>query len=367
MGIFIAVTILVSLLSLVIFQSVKSFRLGNHHQERVKHSSYLLLISIVMFSMSIVMGGNVSLRMASDLSIAIIPMMLLTTILWKSSVALKLIKIVVAVQSIIIVIRILCLIGLLNALSDHIIFLSVPASSVLLSLLYICAFWMRVREIRMLMKSGTVWNFLCLGVEMIYILSSLMLNVILLAVYFMTSSLSGPHVDIVASLLGLELIALGLRVSFDSAFIICHKLERIIVESMKLSQVEMASSDSKTNDIYKDIYERILLYFEMQKPFLENDLTINDLVRVVYSNKVYISKAISSYTGRNFCQFVNYYRVMYAMDQFRNQPNLKVAELAAVSGFNTVVSFSSAFRLFMNETPSEWCRKEKSKLLKMKK
>ena len=367
MGIFIAVTILVSSLSLVIFQSVKSFRFGNYQEERLKISPYLLLVSTAMFGTSIAMGGNVSLRLASDLSIAIIPMMLLTTILWKSGLAFKLIRLFALMQVVVIVWRLFCLIGLLDGLPDRIIFLSVPSASVLLCMLYISAFWMRVCEIRLLMKSGTVWNFLCLGVEMVYILSSLMVNVILLSVCFMTSRVSGLHVDIVASILGLELVALGLRVTFDSAFIICHKLERIIVESMKLSQVEMASSDSKANDVYKDIYERILLYFEMQKPFLENDLTINDLVRVVYSNKVYISKAISIYTGRNFCQFVNYYRVMYAMDQFRNQPNLKVAELAALSGFNTVVSFSSAFRLFMNETPSEWCRKEKSKLIKTKK
>jgi phosphoglucomutase len=55
------------------------------------------------------------------------------------------------------------------------------------------------------------------------------------------------------------------------------------------------------------------------------------------------------------------------MDSFRNNPTLKVAELSSLSGFNSVVSYTSAFRLFMNETPSEWCRKERSKLLKTKK
>jgi transcriptional regulator GlxA family with amidase domain len=41
--------------------------------------------------------------------------------------------------------------------------------------------------------------------------------------------------------------------------------------------------------------------------------------------------------------------------------DLKIAELANMSGFNSVVSYNMAFRLFMNENPSEWCRKERAK------
>ena len=41
--------------------------------------------------------------------------------------------------------------------------------------------------------------------------------------------------------------------------------------------------------------------------------------------------------------------------------------LAEKSGFNNSVSYTMAFRLYMNETPSEWCRKERSKILKPKK
>ena len=125
--------------------------------------------------------------------------------------------------------------------------------------------------------------------------------------------------------------------------------------------------ENKAGEQYKDLYERIIRYFETEKPYLDGNLTINNVVKVVYSNKVYISKAICHYTGRNFRQFVNYHRVMYSMDVFRANPELKVSELSEMCGFNTMVSFTMAFRLFMNETPSEWCRKERAKILKPKK
>ena len=166
----------------------------------------------------------------------------------------------------------------------------------------------------------------------------------------------------------LEMVAIGLKILYDSAFVVMHDHERLIVESMKISRVDSGvGGEMRGEDQYEELYERILFYFEASKPYLDGDLTINDVVRVVYSNKVYISKAICHYTGRNFRQFVNYYRVMHSMDLFRNNLEFKVTELAAKSGFNNLVSYTMAFRLFMNETPSEWCRKERAKILKPKK
>ena len=98
-----------------------------------------------------------------------------------------------------------------------------------------------------------------------------------------------------------------------------------------------------------------------------NELTINDIVKVTFTNRLYISRAISQFTGRNFCQFVNYYRVQHSIQIFRENPDLKVAEMAMYSGFNSTVSFSMAFRLYMSECPSDWCRKEKLKLNRRKK
>jgi AraC-like DNA-binding protein len=58
---------------------------------------------------------------------------------------------------------------------------------------------------------------------------------------------------------------------------------------------------------------------------------------------------------------------MYSMALFRENLELKVSDLAEHSGFNNMVSYTMAFRLFMDETPSDWCRKERSRILKPKK
>jgi AraC-like DNA-binding protein len=113
--------------------------------------------------------------------------------------------------------------------------------------------------------------------------------------------------------------------------------------------------------------EEVERFFEEEKPYLKGSLTINDVVAEVFSNKVYISRAISQFTGRNFCQYVNYHRVMYIMDYYRAHPDLKVSDLWPICGFNTIVSFNMAFRLFVGENPSDWCRRERIRMSRKRK
>lgn len=364
---FIAVTIIVSSLFLVIFQYVRNYRFDNPLEERMKAVSVLFLANVLMFTCDIASGGNFMLRMTADISVTLIPLMVVTSSLWKTSAALKIARIFLFIELSCASYYLMCILGLMPIMTDRTALVAVIVFSVVMFVIYMSSMWQRIYDIKELMTSGTVWNYLCQCVDLVYLLSMFFLVMLFMFCCVITGRTTGLHVAVLVFLLGSEMLALGMRVALDSVFVIRHKHERIIVESMKISHVETAASNSRTDNIYKDIYERVLLHFEMKKPFLDNNLTINDVVMVVYSNKVYISKAISHYTGRNFRQFVNYYRVMYSMDLFRNQPSLKVAELASMSGFNSVVSFSSAFRLFMNETPSDWCRKEKTKLIKMKK
>ena len=136
---------------------------------------------------------------------------------------------------------------------------------------------------------------------------------------------------------------------------------------MRMSHIDSSADSSGTALLYKNLYDRVLEYFVESKPYLNPNLTINDVVSVVFSNKLYISRAISKFTGRNFCQFVNYYRIVHAIEQYRNNTDLKVIELAVQSGFNSAVSFGMAFKLYMGEKPGDWCRREKIRLDKLKK
>ena len=222
--------------------------------------------------------------------------------------------------------------------------------------------WTRIRSIRQLMQLGTVWQWLQLAVDVF----TPMAFAVLMIVYL----LAGDTVwgsSLISVLMTAAIFCLCSRILSDSVFALQQRHERRIVESMRLSPIENINSVPEDENVFKELYERIQNLFEEEKPYLNGNLTINDIVSVVFSNKVYISKAISMYSGRNFCQYVNYHRVMYSMEYFRAHPETKMSELWPHCGFNTSVSFNMAFRLFMGENPSDWCRKEKIRRAKRRK
>lgn len=105
------------------------------------------------------------------------------------------------------------------------------------------------------------------------------------------------------------------------------------------------------------LFGRIAELFDSRKPYLDDKITIGKVANMLYTNKVYVSRAINDHTGKNFCQYVNYHRIMYSVSAFRENPHLRISELAEMSGFHTIVSYNMAFRLVMNDSPGEWCKK----------
>lgn len=243
--------------------------------------------------------------------------------------------------------------------------------SVTVVIIYIYGLYLRLRDIKFVMRSGSVWTNVTMSVDSAYMIVYLCITIL----YFFTVSLLGPEDEICLSLYVLiyttMYAALAVRILKSSVFVCMTEHERRIVESMKISNVDIIPEPEADVDgtalMYKNLYDRILEYFAEVKPYLDPNLTINDVVSVVFSNKLYISKAINRFTGRNFCQFVNYYRVVHAVELFRDNNELKVQELASQSGFNSPVSFGMAFKLYMGEKPGDWCRREKMRMDKLKK
>ena len=109
------------------------------------------------------------------------------------------------------------------------------------------------------------------------------------------------------------------------------------------------------------LYDRCCRYMAERKPFLVETFSLADLSSALYTNKVYLSKTINYFSGKNFRSYVNYYRVMYAMELFRRNKSLKVAELGSLSGFHSATTFNQAFKAVMEESPSTWCARVRKK------
>ena len=327
-----------------------------------EYGSAVLCACAFLMLCDMLAGARVIHRIPVDIMLALIPLSVLTNTLIDLSHKKKIVVVMLGLSVLLSLYYILCAVGVYEPFEPRLVGLVASSLGIVWMSIYVWAVGIRLWNIHALMGSGTVWTFLSLSVDSLYAI----VLVSLIGLFSTLSSSAGASALILV-LLVLMMAGLSARIAFDSVFAVFQRHERRIVESMRISPVESGPISPGQENLYKELYERIQTYFDEEKPFLNGNLTINDVVARVFSNKVYISRAICQCTGRNFCQYVNYHRVMYAMECFRNNTELKVAELWPLCGFNTIVSFNMAFRLFMNENPSDWCRKEKIRLSKKRK
>jgi AraC-like DNA-binding protein len=104
---------------------------------------------------------------------------------------------------------------------------------------------------------------------------------------------------------------------------------------------------------------RICACFELEKPYLNPDLTLNDVAGMLRSNRSYISKAINTSTGATFFQFVNRYRALHAAELIRESGEMKftLETIARQSGFNSMTTFYTFFKKEKGCTPGDYIRK----------
>ena len=191
-----------------------------------------------------------------------------------------------------------------------------------------------------------------------------MLYLLLLTAYPAASSVlsaaGGPAA--MAGTLILLPLSLGLyagllaRLFTGRVFLFASGVQPQMQEMLVRCQVKCIEGDDAS---YRAIFERLTEYFENEKPYLDCDLNISGVARRLLTNKAYLSRSINLYTGRNFCQYVNWYRIRHSVGVFFEDPRLKISDLALASGFRSLVTFSMAFRLYMNDSPGEWCRKNR--------
>ena len=135
-----------------------------------------------------------------------------------------------------------------------------------------------------------------------------------------------------------------------------------LLEQTGAADEESASYEMTAVD--QMLYDRCCRYMTQRRPFLVDSFSLQDLSNAVYTNRGTLSKIIKRFSGRNFRQYVNYYRVMYAMELFRGNMSLRVSDLSQLSGFHSVTSFFQNFKNFMGEPPSHWCARVRRKQAK---
>jgi len=104
------------------------------------------------------------------------------------------------------------------------------------------------------------------------------------------------------------------------------------------------------------IAEKLKEFMEKEKPFLEPEISLQELSTRVKIHPRYVSQVINERFNKNFFEFVNYYRVEEAKTQLITESGLEktVLEILYECGFNSKSVFNTFFKKSTGLTPSQY-------------
>ena len=141
-------------------------------------------------------------------------------------------------------------------------------------------------------------------------------------------------------------------------FVIAYTTEQVLYrpdpwERLHSTAVE-EEKEEESNPVNAAYRATLEAWLAKNKPYLNPDFQLSDLRQVLPINRTYLSRFINSAYGCSFYQWVNDLRIEEAKRLMREQPELKVQDVADRCGFSSRRVFYQIFTRETGQTPSEW-------------
>lgn len=104
---------------------------------------------------------------------------------------------------------------------------------------------------------------------------------------------------------------------------------------------------------HKNIYNKIIAFFEKDPFYLESTCTLKTMGKKLDIPPNYISQAINTENGQNFNDFINEFRIKEACKRLQSKDfkHLNVEGIGHSTGFNSKSAFYAAFKKYTGLTP----------------
>ncbi len=111
----------------------------------------------------------------------------------------------------------------------------------------------------------------------------------------------------------------------------------------------------------KEIWESLETQMRQHLHFTDCELNLDKLASLVGINKYHLSETLNSFAGKSFYQYINEYRISYALKEMESisasqSEDFNFLSLAYKSGFKAKSSFNRYFKDITGFTPSEHLR-----------
>ena len=137
--------------------------------------------------------------------------------------------------------------------------------------------------------------------------------------------------------------------------LLVYNTAQIVARPKPWVDAEPDTIDQAEEDAVKRQYrENLETWIEKDKPYLNPEFRLVDLMQVLPMNRTYLSQFINVEYGCNFYQYVTNYRIEEAKRLMHECPDMKLQEIAEKTGFSSATVFSRTFARETGFTPTEW-------------
>lgn len=117
-----------------------------------------------------------------------------------------------------------------------------------------------------------------------------------------------------------------------------HIPNNLLEESSKESKASVKNGNMESgeeDDSKSVLFQKVIQALITEQMFKDSSLALDDLSHSVFSNRKYVSQAISSSQYQSFYRLVNGLRIAYAIELKKQNPAIKQEEIAETVGFNS--------------------------------
>ena len=130
------------------------------------------------------------------------------------------------------------------------------------------------------------------------------------------------------------------------------------ISGVEWLQTEFAEPSYKNSTLKEkdklEIEKQLKLVMNEKKPYLKNELRLNDLAELLPISPHHLSQFLNEYNKTSFFDFINEYRVQEAKRIIQETPEFTLLQVGYEAGFNNKTSFVNAFKRFAGQTPSAY-------------
>lgn len=137
-----------------------------------------------------------------------------------------------------------------------------------------------------------------------------------------------------------------------------HLLDTPNTETEENRETSQTAASDVDDDFYRNLYYRVLLVMEKERPFLNPDLNISLLAKMAITNRTHLSAAINRMTGSNFSTWLAEYRVNYVIYLMNDTGINNMDALYAQAGFSSRTTFYRQFKQITGLTPKQFLKRK---------